>query len=51
MGCSAVGKVLSRFVQAQLTIDGQAHFAGIAVFLAIIFPPTNRAEAQCPWGA
>ena len=47
MGCAALGVVGSRFFEAQLAVDGEAHFGGVIVFLAVVFPPANRAKLEC----
>jgi len=36
----------ARLVQAQLAVHGQAHFGGVLIFLAVVFPPANRAQLQ-----
>jgi hypothetical protein len=29
-----------------LAVDGEAHFRGVGVFLAVVLPPANRAQPQ-----
>jgi hypothetical protein len=47
MGRAALSVVDSRLFEAQLTVDGEAHFGGVIVFLAIVFPPADRAKLEC----
>jgi hypothetical protein len=47
MGRAALGIVDSRFFEAELAVDGEAHFGSVIVFLAVIFPPADRAEVEC----
>ncbi len=42
-----LGVVDSRFFEAQLAVNGEAHFGGIIVFLAVVFPPADRAKLEC----
>ena len=46
MGSAAMGVVLAGLAQAELAVDGQADFGGIVVLLAVVFPPTDRAQTQ-----
>ena len=46
MGCAALGVVGAGLIEAQLAVDGEAHFRGIVVFLAVVLPPANRAKLQ-----
>jgi hypothetical protein len=46
MGCTAPGKVLARLIQAQMTVDREADFPGVFVFLAVIFPPAYWAQSH-----
>jgi hypothetical protein len=46
MGGSALSVVLAGFVQAEGAIDGEADFAGVFVFLAVVLPPADRAQAE-----
>jgi len=41
---SAPRKVRASLVQAQLPVHSQADLGGIAVLLAVVFPPANRAK-------
>ena len=43
VGGAAVGKMLAGFIQAEGAVDSEADIAGIGVFLAIVFPPADRA--------
>ena len=47
MGRAELGVVHSRFFEAQLAVHGEAHFGGVMVFLAVVFPPADRAELEC----
>jgi hypothetical protein len=38
-----MGKVLAGFIEAEGAVHGQADIAGVGVFLAIVFPPADRA--------
>lgn len=46
MGCPALGKVLAGFLEAELGVDGETDFGGVIVFLAVVFPPADRAQLQ-----
>ena len=46
MGRAALGVVDSRFFEAQLAVDGEANFGGVIVFLAVVFPPADRAKLE-----
>jgi hypothetical protein len=46
MGSAALSVVGSRFFEADLTVDGQANFRGVVVFLAVVFPPADRAKLE-----
>ena len=37
---------MPRLAETEGAIDCLAHFAGVWVFLAIVFPPANRAEGH-----
>jgi hypothetical protein len=41
-----MGKIGSRFFQAELAVDGEADFRGVIVFLAVVFPPADRAKLE-----
>ena len=41
MGRAALSVVDSRLFEAQLTVDGEAHFRGV-----IVFPPADRAKLE-----
>jgi len=41
-----MGVVGSRLFQAELAVDGEANFGGVVVFLAVIFPPADRAKHE-----
>jgi hypothetical protein len=43
---AALGVVGTGFVQAESAVDGEADLAGVFVFLAVILPPANRAQAE-----
>ena len=43
VGGAAVGKMLAGFIQAEGAVDSEADIASIGVFLAIVFPPADRA--------
>ena len=47
---SALRIVLPGFVKAQLAVYRQAHVRGIGIFLAVVLPPTDRAEPHCVGG-
>ncbi len=44
MGSAALGVVGSRLFEAELAVDGEANFRGIAVFLAVVLPPADGAK-------
>ena len=46
MRSAALLVVQARFAEAQLAVDGKTDFRGVLVFLAVIFPPANRAQHQ-----
>jgi hypothetical protein len=46
MGGAALSVVFAGFVQAEGAVDGQADIAGVVVFLAVVLPPANRAQAH-----
>jgi hypothetical protein len=46
MRSAAMGVVDSRFFEAELAVDGEANFRGVIVFLAVIFPPADRAKLE-----
>lgn len=41
-----MGVVGTRLFQADLTVDGEANFRGVVVFLAVVFPPADRAKRE-----
>jgi hypothetical protein len=43
MSGSALDKIGTRLIQAELAVDGEADFRGIGVFLSVILPPADRA--------
>ena len=43
---AAVHVVLPGFIEAEGAVDGQAYIRGIFIFLAIVFPPANRAQSE-----
>ena len=43
MGSAAAVKVLAGLGEAEVAVDGQMHFRGVGILLAIVFPPANRA--------
>jgi hypothetical protein len=45
MGGAALGVVSAGLIEAELSVDGEADIAGVIVFLAVVFPPANRAKA------
>ena len=49
VGCAALGIMFTGFVEAEGAVHGQADFAGIFVFLAVVFPPADGAETQGIW--
>ncbi len=48
MGGAALSVVLASFVEAKCTIYGVADVARVFVFLAVVLPPADRAEAHGP---
>jgi len=44
MGCAALGIEPAGFVEAELAVNGQAHFRGVGVFLAVVLPPADGAQ-------
>lgn len=46
VGRAAFNVVPARFVEAQLAVDGESHFRSVSVFLAVIFPPADRAKLE-----
>jgi hypothetical protein len=46
MRSAAMGVVGSRFFEAELAVDGEANFRGVIVFLAVVFPPADRAKLE-----
>ncbi len=46
MGCTAFDVVAARFVETQLAVDREAHFRGVVIFLAVIFPPADGAKLE-----
>lgn len=38
--------VIPGFLEAEGAVDGQADIQGIFIFLAIVFPPANRAQSE-----
>lgn len=46
MGSAAPGIVGAGFFQTQLTVDGEANVCGVIIFLAVVFPPADRAKLQ-----
>jgi hypothetical protein len=49
VGGSALFKIEACLFQALLPVHGQADFRRVGVFLAIVFPPANRAQAHGVW--
>jgi hypothetical protein len=43
---AAMRVVVAGFVEAELAVHGQAHFGGVFVLLAVVFPPADRAQRQ-----
>jgi hypothetical protein len=43
IGRTELSVVGARLFQAELAVDREAHFSGIAVFLAVVLPPADRA--------
>ena len=46
MGRAALGVVVAGLFEAELAIYGEADFGGVVVFLAVVFPPADRAKGQ-----
>ena len=46
MGRSTVRIVFASLVEAQLAVDGQADIGSVDVFLAVVLPPANGAQAH-----
>jgi hypothetical protein len=46
VGRTAVGIMFASFTEAEGAIDRQADIPGIGIFLAVVFPPADRAEPQ-----
>jgi len=46
VGSAAMGIVLAGFIEAEGTVHRQADLAGIRVFLAVVFPPADGAQAE-----
>ncbi len=46
MGRAIQRVVLAGFIQAEGAVHGQPHLGGVAVLLAIVFPPADRAQSQ-----
>jgi hypothetical protein len=46
MGSSITHVVASSFAEAELAVYGEPHVGSVVVFLAVIFPPADRAELQ-----
>jgi hypothetical protein len=46
MGGAALGVVGTGFVQAEGAVDGEADIAGVFVFLAVVLPPADWAQAE-----
>jgi len=44
VGGADLGIVVPSLVQAQLAVDGEADLGGVAILLAVVFPPANRAK-------
>lgn len=43
---AAGGEVLPGFIEAELAINGEAYFGCVSIFLAVVFPPANRAQGK-----
>jgi hypothetical protein len=43
VGGAAVGKMLAGLIEAESTVHREADLAGVGIFLAIVFPPADRA--------
>ena len=46
MRSAEMGVVGSRLLEAELAVDGEANFRGVIVFLAVVFPPADRAKLK-----
>lgn len=46
MGGAAFPKVSARLIEAERPIHGQPHLRRVCIFLAVVFPPANRAQLQ-----
>jgi hypothetical protein len=46
MGSPEMGVVGSRLFQAELAVDGEANLRAVVVFLAVVFPPADRAKHE-----
>jgi hypothetical protein len=46
VGRAAMCKVRARFVQAEGSVHGVANLRGVFIFLAIVFPPADRAQCE-----
>jgi len=50
MGCAAIREMRTSFIQAESSVDGEADFRRVLVFLAIVLPPADRTQRQCGCG-
>ena len=46
MGGATLSVVGTGFAEAERPVDGEADFAGVLVFLAIVLPPADRTKPQ-----
>ena len=46
MGGAALGEVYAGLGQAEVSVDGEAHFRGVEILLAVVFPPADGAESE-----
>ena len=46
MGRAVVCEVRTGLIETELSVDGEANFGGVVVFLAVVFPPADRAQLQ-----
>jgi hypothetical protein len=46
MGGAEPAVVIPGLVQAELAVDRETHFRSVIIFLAVIFPPADRAQLQ-----
>jgi hypothetical protein len=46
MGCAELSEVLAGLSKAELAVHGETNIRGVAVFLAVIFPPADGAQNQ-----